>query len=324
MHSECATHAVLLSLVLMVVQVAGYSGLYEQQGHDIFTDMPMILGAFEVTLKLYIHSLDSNDGATIFEITDFSGDNRIKLRRDGTSRLELEVRGYDGFEDAQTSSGDVVVGEEATWKFGVSSDGYMYIMKNGVQVASDHCGDMRPVARDNVTFMLDDGDALGMSLLAFRVENIGVTRPIFDSLRYVSYVGQPFGNFLVTFFAQFELGGEQTIFEFGNSDNYIWMGIDANTLKLELFQDEQWFRLQTDSVLVNGSMDRWSGGINSAGELFIKSYDIEVASTAPNPQAVPHHVFRQSMLLGRSNFYSSKGPLTGAILGLRVDRPGVS
>lgn len=107
--------AFFLPIVLLAAQVAGYSGVYDQQGRNVFTDMPMTVAAFEVTVTLYVHSFDSagdddDDDATIFEITDLSGDNKIKLRLDGSSRLEFEVGGYDGSEDCDTSSGDVVHG----------------------------------------------------------------------------------------------------------------------------------------------------------------------------------------------------------------------
>lgn len=74
------------------------------------------------------------------------------------------------------------MGEEAQWQFGVNTNGNMYSKKNGVQLASDQSGHMRPVARDYVTFMLNEGDSLGMSRLGFRLACPDRYLPPFDMM----------------------------------------------------------------------------------------------------------------------------------------------
>ena len=122
-------------------------------------ELPQIDGAFEFEATVRFDDLSAAPGQKVFEFGG-AGEDRLSFGQLGPSTAVLFEIVQDGASWLIVAEDAIVEGESATWTVGVDETGFMYVEKDGLQIAE---GDgVVPADSERLTNMLggSDGTAL--------------------------------------------------------------------------------------------------------------------------------------------------------------------
>ena len=304
--------------------------------------LPAISGAFEVELKVRFNEDKTGLFHNLFEYSTTVNDadsiwfGQFTSSGLNTAFLQVNVSGIRYF--CFHNNPGITSGRIYTYKFGVDATNTASIFQDGTLRKT--CPGIPVPANVSRNHFLGRGDfdnlvnveSLRGAILGLRVTNLGTTLPQAPGEAFAlrNFPGQTFSSsFVASFYARFDniSSGRnyQRVFDFGNglADDNIWCSQykQSSDFACAVFRDSVGYRVVAPNAIVEGEFAFWHFGADINGPsstLWIEKDGVRVAEVQFDIQL--NNVFRESMLVGASNWPNTDDDLAGVVLGLRLDR----
>ena len=307
-------------------------------------ELPEIVGPFEISLRVRFDNWNPPGGGRWQRVFDFGSgplvDHILLTQLNDTRKMTFSISDCvnDGTTVGVTSPNDAIDnGVIASWKVGLDPSGFMYMMKDGVELARRNTTCVVPNVTRTGKFIGHShhthDEPLNGAVLGIRIRNLPGDVS-FSHLALQNIPGQIrlFSDFTASFYARFDqLGtttanpqGSQHIFTFADSvsaphTNQISFAQVGNTTDVEFLIERngvQYSVIAANAIIVN-EFAFWYVAVSN-GEMSIQK-DSTVLVSEPKPGMPNLSDYRQLMLIGESSDALNR-PLDGVVLGLRVDR----
>ncbi|WP_353472965.1 calcium-binding protein [Salipiger sp. H15] len=308
---------------------------------DSSGELPQIDGAFEFEATLRFDDITGARDQRVFEFGG-SGEDRITFGQLGPSNAVLFEIVQDGVTALIVAEDAITEGETATWTVGVDSSGFMYIEKDGVQVAE---GDgIVPTDSERLVNLLGgsgsatlQGEMSDVSLVqggeiwtpedglqpyepAEDEEHAGGADPVLPELTDDSLpqIGGAFEFEAELRFDDLTDARGQQVFEFGGAgEDRIAFGQlgPSNAVVFSVSQDGFTHYIVAEDALIEGETATWTVGVDETGFMYVEKDGVQVAE---GDGVVPNGSERLTNLLGGSG----DSALHGEIGGVSISQDG--
>ncbi len=304
-------------------------------------EIPQIDGAFEFEATLRFDDITDARDQRVFEFGG-EGEDRISFGQLGPSSAVLFEIVQDGVTALIVAEDALIEGETATWTVGVDESGFMYIEKDGVQIAE---GDgIVPAGSERLVNLLGGsgsatlqgemsdvslahGDAVwtpeaGTEVLLPTEDETG-TDPEGDTGEAEPEVPDLTGDSLPQIGGAFEFEAElrfddltdargQQVFEFGGEgEDRIAFGQlgPSNAVVFSVSQGGYTHYVVAEDALIEGETSIWTVGVDETGFMYVEKDGVQIAE---GDGVVPNDSIRLSNLLGGTGETSMQGEIADA------------
>ncbi|MCR8548327.1 hypothetical protein M4578_10835, partial [Salipiger sp. P9] len=303
------------------------------------TGLPQIDGAFEFEATVRFDNIGAGGSQRVFEFGG-DGEDRISFGQLGPSSavyFEIVQGGATSYIVAEDA---LVDGETATWTVGVDETGFMYIEKDGVQIAEgdgmvpadtlrdsnligeSSLADVSPLQGEIIDVSITQGDSVWTEDGTTTVDpgttdpgtgdpgptDPGTTNPGTDT--GLPQIDGAFEFEATVRFDNIGAGGSQRVFEFGgDGEDRISFGQlgPSSAVYFEIVQGGATSYIVAEDALVDGETATWTVGVDETGFMYIEKDGVQVAE---GDGMVPADTLRDSNLIGESSL-ADVSPLQG-------------